>query len=579
MFRNKRIIGMVMSFVLVLGLMIMPATVSLADGHETLTIVHVNDVHGRLEENDFDGTIGYPKMKTFLDGMKEENPNMLLLHAGDSFHGTIPANLTEGEVVVEVMNAMEFDAMVPGNHDFNFGYERLLELKAMSDFDILAANVVKEDGTMDFDPYMVYEMENGMRVGIFALATEETKTKSHPDNTRGVEFADIIETGNEAVEALEEMDADMIIALIHLGVDASSEDTAYKLADGVDGIDLIIDGHSHSIMGEGAGELRNGALIVQAGWYLNHVGVVNVEMMDGEPVFAAAVHPYEEFAEVEADEYISGIIAEATAPIEEMQMEVVGNTTVELDGVRENVRTGETNLGNLITDAMIVASGADVALTNGGGIRASIDAGEITLGEVLTSFPFTNVLTNIEVTGADLMAALEHGVKDYPEAAGHFPHVSGMSYTFDPNMEVGSRITELMIGDEPVDLEATYMLVTNDFLAAGGDGYTMFEGKEILAYSGLLSEVLEDYLRANPEVSPEVEGRIVALPMAEPPVEPEPTPEPEPEPAAMAYTVKPGDWLSKIGMAYGVDWRVLAEYNNLANPNLIFPGQIIMIPQ
>ena len=579
MFRNKRIIGMLMSFVLVLGLMIMPATVSLADGHETLTIVHVNDVHGRLEENDFDGTIGYPKMKTFLDGMKEENPNMLLLHAGDSFHGTIPANLTEGEVVVEVMNAMEFDAMVPGNHDFNFGYERLLELKAMSEFDILAANVVKEDGTMDFDPYMVYEMENGMRVGIFALATEETKTKSHPDNTRGVEFADIIETGNEAVEALEEMDADMIIALIHLGVDASSEDTAYKLADGVDGIDLIIDGHSHSIMGEGAGELRNGALIVQAGWYLNHVGVVNVEMMDGEPVFAAAVHPYEEFAEVEADEYISGIIAEATAPIEEMQMEVVGNTTVVLDGVRENVRTGETNLGNLITDAMIVASGADVALTNGGGIRASIDAGEITLGEVLTSFPFTNVLTNIEVTGADLMAALEHGVKDYPEAAGHFPHVSGMSYTFDPNMEVGSRITELMIGDEPVDLEATYMLVTNDFLAAGGDGYTMFEGKEILAYSGLLSEVLEDYLRANPEVSPEVEGRIVALPMAEPPVEPEPTPEPEPEPAAMAYTVKPGDWLSKIGMAYGVDWRVLAEYNNLANPNLIFPGQIIMIPQ
>jgi 5'-nucleotidase len=579
MFRNKRIIGMVMSFVLVLGLMIMPATVSLADGHETLTIVHVNDVHGRLEENDFDGTIGYPKIKTFLDGMKEENPNMLLLHAGDSFHGTIPANLTEGEVVVEVMNAMEFDAMVPGNHDFNFGYERLLELKAMSEFDILAANVVKEDGTMDFDPYMVYEMENGMRVGIFALATEETKTKSHPDNTRGVEFADIIETGNEAVEALEEMDADMIIALIHLGVDASSEDTAYKLADGVDGIDLIIDGHSHSIMGEGAGELRNGALIVQAGWYLNHVGVVNVEMMDGEPVFAAAVHPYEEFAEVEADEYISGIIAEATAPIEEMQMEVVGNTTVVLDGVRENVRTGETNLGNLITDAMIVASGADVALTNGGGIRASIDAGEITLGEVLTSFPFTNVLTNIEVTGADLMAALEHGVKDYPEAAGHFPHVSGMSYTFDPNMEVGSRITELMIGDEPVDLEATYMLVTNDFLAAGGDGYTMFEGKEILAYSGLLSEVLEDYLRANPEVSPEVEGRIVALPMAEPPVEPEPAPEPEPTPADIAYTVKSGDWLSKIGRAYGVDWRVLAEYNSLANPHLIFPGQIIMIPQ
>jgi len=141
-----------------------------------------------------------------------------------------------------------------------------------------------------------------------------------------------------------------------------------------------------------------------------------------------------------------------------------------------------------------------------------------------------------------------------------------------------------MIGEEPVDMEATYTLVTNDFLAAGGDGYTMFEGKEILAYSGLLSEVLEAYLRANPEVSPAIEGRIVALPLVETPEpepapEPEPTPVPEPVPADIAYTVKSGDWLSKIGMAYGVDWRVLAEYNSLANPHLIFPGQIIMIPQ
>jgi 5'-nucleotidase len=581
MFRNKRIIGLVMSFVLVLGLMIMPATVSFADGHETLTIVHVNDVHGRLEENDYDGTLGYPKMKTFLDGLKEENPNLLLLHAGDSFHGTIPANLTEGEAVVEVMNAMEFDAMVPGNHDFNFGYERLLELKAMSEFDILGANVVKEDGTSDFDLFMVYEMENGMRVGVFGIATEETKTKSHPNNTIGIEFADVIETGNAAVEALAEMDVDLVVALIHLGIDGSSADTAYTLADNVEGIDLIVDGHSHHV----TGEERNGAYIVQAGNYLSHIGVVNVSMVDGEPVFESTQHPYEELKDLEADEYIAGLIAETTAPIEEMQEEVIGFTTVALDGVRENVRAGETNLGNLITDAMIAASGADVALTNGGGIRASIDEGDITLGEVLEAFPFTNVLTNIEVTGADLMAALEHGVKDYPAAAGHFPHVSGMSYTFDPNQEVGSRITELMIGDEPVDLEATYMLVTNDFLAAGGDGYEMFGG-EILAYSGLLSEVLETYLRANPEISPQVEGRIVALPLVEvpepePAPEPEPTPVPEPTPAPadIAYTVKSGDWLSKIGMAYGVDWRVLADHNNLANPNLIFPGQIIMIPQ
>ena len=581
MFRNKRIIGLVMSFVLVLGLMIMPATVSFADGHETLTIVHVNDVHGRLEESDFDSTLGYAKMKTFVDSLKAEDPNLLLLHAGDAFHGTIPVNLTVGEAMVEVMNAMEFDAMVPGNHDFNHGYERLLELKAMSEFDIIAANVMKEEGGTDFSPYMVYEMENGMRVGVFGIATEETKTKSHPNNTAGVEFADIIQSGNDAVAELEALEVDLIVALIHLGIDESSEDTAYKLAENVEGIDIIIDGHSHHVIAEES----NGAWIVQAGQYLDHIGVVKVSFMDGELVVDAVAHPYEDLKDLEADESIALLIEELVGATDELVDEVIGYTDVELDGLRENVRAGETNLGNLITDAMIAASGADVALTNGGGIRASIDVGDITLGEVLEAFPFTNVLTNIEVTGADLMAALEHGVKDYPAAAGHFPHVSGMSYTFDPNQEVGSRITELMIGDEPVDLEATYMLVTNDFLAAGGDGYEMFGG-EILAYSGLLSEVLETYLRANPEISPQVEGRIVALPLVEvpepePAPEPEPTPVPEPTPAPadIAYTVKSGDWLSKIGMAYGVDWRVLADHNNLANPNLIFPGQIIMIPQ
>ena len=581
MFRNKRIIGLVMSFVVVLGLMIMPATVSFADGHETLTIVHVNDVHGRLEESDFDSTLGYAKMKTFVDSLKAEDPNLLLLHAGDAFHGTIPVNLTVGEAMVEVMNAMEFDAMVPGNHDFNHGYERLLELKAMSEFDIIAANVMKEEGGTDFSPYMVYEMENGMRVGVFGIATEETKTKSHPNNTAGVEFADIIQSGNDAVAELEALEVDLIVALIHLGIDESSEDTAYKLAENVEGIDIIIDGHSHHVIAEES----NGAWIVQAGQYLDHVGVVKVSFMDGELVVDAVAHPYEDLKDLEADESIALLIEELVGATDELVEEVIGYTDVELDGLRENVRAGETNLGNLITDAMIAASGADVALTNGGGIRASIDVGDITLGEVLEAFPFTNVLTNIEVTGADLMAALEHGVKDYPAAAGHFPHVSGMSYTFDPNQEVGSRITELMIGDEPVDLEATYMLVTNDFLAAGGDGYEMFGG-EILAYSGLLSEVLETYLRANPEISPQVEGRIVALPLVEvpepePAPEPEPTPVPEPTPAPadIAYTVKSGDWLSKIGMAYGVDWRVLADHNNLANPNLIFPGQIIMIPQ
>ena len=585
MLRNKRIVSWVLSLVLVLGIMVMPSGVVFAAENQTLTIVHVNDVHGRLAEDDFEGAIGYAKLKTKVDELRAEDPNLLFLNAGDSFHGTTLINVTRGETMVEAMNLMEFDAMVPGNHDFNYGYDRLLELKKMAEFPIIAANIVKEaDGSTDFESYVIYTMDNGLKVGIFGLATDETKYKSHPDNTVGIEFTSAIEAGKKAVKELEDENVDFIIALVHLGDDTSSDNTSIKLAEQVEGIDVIVDGHSHTVLPEG--NLVNDVLIVQAGSYTKNIGIVNLEFEDKVLTKSTAkLMPYEEAKDVEADQEILDIIEEIKLINEPIVSVVVGKTLVELDGLREHVRVGETNLGNLITDAMRDSTGADIAMTNGGGIRASIEAGDITIEDILTAFPFTNTLAVIEVTGAELMAALEHGVKDFPATAGHFPHVSGIKYTFNASMPVGERITSVLVGDEPVDLAKTYKLVTNDFMAAGGDEYTMFEGKPFVGEGGLLSDVLIEYVEKMGTLNPAVEGRIVAtdvpvLPEPEP-TPPVPTPEPTPEPPKeyKEYVVKPGDWLSKIGRAYGVEWRILAEYNALKNPHLIFPKQIIKIPQ
>lgn len=571
MSRNKRKISLALSLVLLLGLVLMPNQFVYAAEVETLTIVHVNDVHGRVEENAGSKELGFAKLKTKVDMMMEEDPNLLFLNAGDALHGTTLINLTNGEQMIEIMNTMGFDAMTPGNHDFNYGYEQLMKLKKMTEFPILGANIVHE-GTnkSDFDPYVIYTMDNGLKVGIFGLSTEETKYKSSPKNSVGIEFRDVVSTGKAMVAELQNK-TDLIIALVHLGDDASSVNTSIKLANEVKGIDLIVDGHSHTKLPEG--NLVNGTLIVQAEAYTKNIGIVKMEVADGKLTKAtASLMPYEEAALLEADEEIVSMIAETKAVNDPIVSIVVGKTLVELDGVREHVRTGETNLGNLITDAMRMSTGADVAFTNGGGIRASIDVGDITVNEILTSFPFTNTLAVIEVTGAELLAAIEHGVKDYPAAAGQFPHVSGMKYTFDAGKPAGSRVTMVMIGDEALDPAKTYKVVTNDFMAIGGDGYTMFSNKPFVGEGGLLSDVLIEYVEANVEISPAVEGRVTTIPA--PPAPPAPEP-----PKHIEYVVKPGDWLSKIGKAFGVDWRVLAEHNNLKNPDLIFPNQIIMIPQ
>lgn len=546
-----------------------------------ITILHTNDTHARINEGTYDG-MGLAKLSTLVKQHEAENENVLLLDAGDTFHGTTFATLEQGKSIAEVFNAVGYDGMAAGNHDFNYGYERLLELKEMVTFPVLSANViVEETGELLLPPYMIQEID-GVKLGIFGLSTPETHYKTHPKNVEGLKFTDPVEAAQMMVAELQAQEVDVIIALTHLGTDASSTDTSIKVAEGATGIDLIVDGHSHTEENVGV----SGTLIVSSGEYTKNLGVVELTFDEnGELVGKeGSLISKEDAVEVEPDAEVQAVIDAIAASQETILAEVVGSTSVILDGEREQVRAGETNLGNLITDAMLNETGAEVAITNGGGIRASIDAGEITKGEVITVLPFGNYIVTKEVTGAVIKAALENGIDSYPDAKGAFPHVAGITYTIDASKPAGERAVSIQINGESIDLEKTYVLATNDFLAAGGDEYTMFADIAIKNEYPALDEVLIQYIQGKGTVSPEVEDRVTAINVimeTEEVTEPGVTETEEvtgPEVTIGVYIVVPGDYLSKIAIKFNTTWQELQELNQLDNPNLIFPDQELIVP-
>lgn len=497
-------LSLILVFLMIISIISTPFTSLAAENTEkTIKIFHINDSHGRAVENEKDAEIGFPKLKTLMD----ENKNAVLIDAGDTFHGTTFATISRGESIVNLMNEVGFALSVPGNHDFNYGYERLIQLSKIAKFPLLTANVVKKDGTSDFTASMIKEVE-GVKIGFFGLSTPETKTKSNPINTEGVDFPDYIEAAKKEVAKLKSEGAQAIVAVVHLGLDKSSIERSDILAEKVEGIDLIIDGHSHTLLKEG--QIVNGVLIAQTNGHLKNVGEVNLTFKDGKLLDKKAkVLSYEDLKDVKPDEKILTEIAKVEESNKPYLERVIGKTTVDLVGERSKVRTGETNFGNLLTDAMIDATGADVAITNGGGIRASIPAGDITMGQILTSFPFTNYPVKLEVKGDVILKALEHGVDSAPEEAGKFPHVSGLSFKYDPNRPKGDRVFELKVKDQDIDLNKVYTLVTNDFMAVGGDGYEMFKDAKKLGEYPLLSEVIAKYIEAKKTVEPRVMARIV----------------------------------------------------------------------
>ena len=464
----------------------------------TLTVIHINDRHGRMEAD--------PYISQFANDLRAKDMNVLILDAGDTLHGQVTANLTKGASMVELMNAVGYSAMVFGNHEFNYGIDRMLELEAMMNFPLLVANV-KKDGVNIFQEYEIFTIA-GIKIGVFGIVTPETPITSDPRLTVGLEFEDPMQTAIRIVNELQTKEVDFIISLAHLGDNQTTlaENKVDALV--VPGVNLIIDGHSHTLLPNG----RNvgNTLIVQAGEFANHFGIVKITIEKGE--ISQIANTIEVNETLKPDDLILSKIIEINKSTESITSEIVGYTPYFLNGERSDVRTKDTNLSNLITDSMRYISNADIGFISGGSIRASIPKGNITMGHVLSTIPFSNLIVTIELNGSIILEALEHGVSAYPDEMGSFLQFSGLNVIFDPSAEAGSRIKSVtMYNNEPFDINRTYTVAMIEFLSAGGDGYTMLTLGENLVYYGGDAEAFVAYLLTNPVINEEGEGRILKI--------------------------------------------------------------------
>ena len=496
----RRILSMVLAAALALSML---STAAFAQTGETTTIkvFHTNDSHSRAKEVVDSKTgeltnIGFARFKTFIDS--QEADGKLILDAGDTFHGMPFATIENGNSIAKILKAVGYDAISPGNHDFNYGYERLDVLSYRAGVKPLAANVTI-GGKNAFDKYLIKNID-GVKVGVFGLATPETAYKTNPKNVAGLDFGDkesLIATAQQMVDELQERDCDVIIALCHLGVDPTSDIKSTDIANAVEGIDLIIDGHSHTELDNYKVGETYGA---STGNYLENVGMVTIKVKDGEVLSVEPkLYSAKELKNLPEDSKVKSIVDRIDENQKSILDVVIGKTPITLDGERETNRGGHTNLGRLITSAMLEETGADIALTNGGGIRATIEKGDITKGDVINVLPFGNYIVTKQVKGQDIIDALNFGM-DF--GAGGFPHFAGMTVEAkkvettaeDGTTKTKGQVLSILVDGKPIDPNATYTLATNDFMASGGDGYTMLGNYPIENEFSALDEALIRYL-------------------------------------------------------------------------------------
>ena len=494
----------------------------------TLHIIHINDLHSRIEPiSRFDGTCnaednaagecfgGYARVATMIDQMREElaGENVIVLDAGDQYQGSLMYTTYKGDVEIEMMERIGFDAMAVGNHEFDDGDEGLAKLANGVSFPVISGNIdVSSSNVLAglVDNHVVLEV-GGERIGIVsALASDTVETSSPSD---AVIFTDEAESLAADVATLTEDGVSKIIALTHVGLPRDMQ-----IAEAVDGLDAIVGGHSHTLFSntvDGAQAyptMVNGVPVVSAYAYSKYVGHLTLVFDDAGNVTSATGDTILLDASVAEDEAIVARVAELAGPIEEMKTRVVAEATDVIEGDRTVCRAMECPMGNLVADAMldrVADQGVQIAIQNGGGLRASIDSGEVTMGEVLTVLPFQNTLSTFEVTGQQIIDALENGVGQIEEGAGRFPQVAGMSFVVDTSMEAGSRVSDVMVGGAPIDAAATYSAVSNNYVRNGGDGYSMFESAmNAYDFGPDLADVVAEYLAEAGPYTPFTDGRI-----------------------------------------------------------------------
>ena len=518
-----------------------PASASATASEKDLVLVHTNDVHGRIvEEKGRDKTtsvVGDAKLATVIENERaKKNQTTVVLDAGDAFQGLPISNSTKGEARAEILNKMNYDAMAVGNHEFDFGLDEAKKYKQILKFPLLSSNTYV-NGARLFEASTIVDKDKtvkGDEVVVIGVTTPETATKTHPKNVQGVTFKDPIPEVLNVVKEIQAKakatgdDYKTYVVLAHLGVDTTTpnEWRGSTLADELSKSPLlkgkrvvVIDGHSHTVESKTYGD---NVTYNQTGSYLNNIGKVTLKpnSLLGTPSLIKASETTNVTPNAEVKALVDKIKAKYDA---ENAVVVVKNSPVELSGTRENVRVRETNLGNVVADSLYeygqtgFKNKADIAVTNGGGLRETIAKDKpITRGSVIAVLPFGNTISQISVTGKDVLAMFEKSLgsilqvdkagktvldengQPLLEPSGGFLHVSGAKVYYDTNLPSGKRVLRVEVKNhdtgayDKLDLAKTYYLTTNDFLAAGGDGYTMLGGAREEGPS--MDEAFKNYL-------------------------------------------------------------------------------------
>ncbi len=458
-----------------------------SDSGDSFTIIHTNDTHCFYDGG---GGVGFPTVSALKEQYSRKGV-VFTVDAGDFLQGNSYGTMTAGQGSVDVMNTIGYDLCVPGNHEFDFGLDVLLERVGQLDFPIICANLVYSDtGENVFDGYIVLE-KRGIRVGFFGLLTPETPTVTTEGAMGNTEVTDPVTAAEEMVSVLRAQNVDAVVAVGHLGVAREGFITSDELCRDVPGIDIFIDGHSHTEMEDGKvcdGSIvleKSDTMIASTGCYLHNVGIITCKSgsIDAKLYRGPALSSHQ----------VSLAIQEVKDYVDSLLSTVIGSTEILLVGERDIIRNGETNLGDLAADAMRSALDADVAIVNSGGLRTSIQAGDIRLKDVYDVMPFLNYSCKVEVPGSVLWEEMEFSLALMGNSKGGYIQFSGMTVTYDPSAEAGHKVLSITVAGEEVDKTATYSVATSDFVAGGGDGNVYFKGYE-KKFGADMDSIFADYI-------------------------------------------------------------------------------------
>jgi 5'-nucleotidase / UDP-sugar diphosphatase len=513
-----------------------------AAGGFTVTLLHSNDTHDHLEPTPYSGKDaagkdykaqygGVARIKTALETLKKSSTNPIVLDAGDVFTGTIYGMVYKGLADLAYMESFGVQAQTIGNHEFDNGPSQLAEYIKNASFPVVSANIdaSAEPLLKDILKKSTVLEVRGQKIGIVGVTTPETPITSSPGDT--VKFLDPLISVQSEVDRLRGSGITKIVLLSHLGY---SEDL--KLAPKLKGVGVIVGGHSHTPLGkfEGNGlpasegayptvlkDSSGKTILVSQVWeWGKFYGALRVTFdADGTPVsWGGKVTPVTEA--FKADTRLAATLKAFTVPVDAFRKEVVGTAVSKLNGERGDVRKRETNLSNVIADANLWKTqkyGTTISLQNGGGVRASIEAGPITVGQIVNVQPFGNTLFVLDLTGAEIRASLENGVSQWEAGAGRFLQVSGIKYTFDLAQKPGSRITDVQVKDgtgfKAIDPAASYKVVVNNFIASGGDGFEALKNAKGIRTDTYLPDyqVMQEYIVSLKTIDAKLEGRITIL--------------------------------------------------------------------